>query len=195
MSDHELATYYLSKGDYQKHYDHTKRHHDAAPTPESAQKLSRATKMLSAFNDLQTFLKIPKDDYYRVLSVNKDDSVQVVEQRYKRLMIKFHPNVNYVPECNEAAKRIQIAYHTIKDPVKRKEYDSASERASSEYEDFYEVLRRRIEREGDVYFRDFANGFVYREFYQPRIRRRREEISFGGLVAIILFVLLLVSLG
>lgn len=194
MNHSNLATYYLSKGDYQNHYNHTKKYHDLIHTPESSSKLNRAISMLSTFKDLQSFLQISKDDYYSILNISRDSDSKTIETSYKKLILKFHPNRNFVPECNEAVKRIQTAYNTLNDPVKKEEYDRKlmNRYGGDVYDDFYEILRRRVERERNVYFGDFTDEFLFRQRYQPRVVRR--EMGMGSVVSFIVFVMIVLWL-
>ena len=72
-------------------------------------------------------------DYYRFLGLAQDASQQDIEQAYRRLAKKFHPDVN--PEDREwnagLFKVLQEAYEVLSDPMFRREYDERLQASSA----------------------------------------------------------------
>ena len=64
------------------------------------------------------------DDYYRILGVNDRCSQDDIKQAYRNLAKLHHPDINKSAKAPETMKRINIAYATLSDPEKRKEYDA-----------------------------------------------------------------------
>ena len=65
-----------------------------------------------------------KEDYYKVLGVNKDASADDIKRSYRRLAIKYHPDKNPDDkEAEEKFKQCAEAYEVLSDPEKRKRYD------------------------------------------------------------------------
>jgi len=62
-------------------------------------------------------------DYYRVLQVDPTAEQEVIEGAYRRLAQKYHPDTSKAANAAERMKKITIAYETLRDPVKRAEYD------------------------------------------------------------------------
>ncbi|MBC7232182.1 MAG: tetratricopeptide repeat protein [Chloroflexi bacterium] len=63
-------------------------------------------------------------NYYRILQVDPDADQEVIEAAYRRLAQKYHPDVNQSADAAaEHMKKINIAYETLRDPVKRAAYD------------------------------------------------------------------------
>lgn len=198
-SDLDLANQSLTKGSYQSYYNHIKRYHIKENSTHSTDLLDKASKMLATFTSLQDFLKIPPTDYYKILDIEPNSSVKDIENSYKRLIFKYHPNLTKVKECNEAVQRIQTAYTVLTDPVKKRQFDMKrhSHSSNSDYVDFYEVLRRRMENESDVNFVDFRNEFLFREIYNTRMgdyfqrgRRRDRETRDGKGNLLFLFIVI-----
>lgn len=64
-------------------------------------------------------------DYYAVLEVNKNASLDDIKKSYKKLALKFHPdrNPNNVKEAEDKFKKISEAYTVLSDPDQRQRYD------------------------------------------------------------------------
>ncbi len=65
-----------------------------------------------------------KRDYYEVLGVSKDASVNDIKLAYRRLARKLHPDLNKTdPKAKEKFIELQEAYEVLSDPDKRQNYD------------------------------------------------------------------------
>jgi len=63
-------------------------------------------------------------DYYKILGVPRKASAEEIKKSYRRLALKFHPDVNSSdPLAEERFKEITEAYGVLIDPQKRKIYD------------------------------------------------------------------------
>ena len=63
-------------------------------------------------------------DYYQALGIKKDATQKEVQAAYRKLARKWHPDVNKKPDAEEKFKEINEAYEVLKDPEKRKRYDT-----------------------------------------------------------------------
>jgi curved DNA-binding protein len=74
-------------------------------------------------------------DYYEILGVPRTASETEITKAYRKLARKYHPDVNKAPEAEEKFKQIAEAYTVLKDPEKRKKYDTlgANWRAGEEF--------------------------------------------------------------
>ncbi len=62
--------------------------------------------------------------YYKILGVNRKASDKEVQQAYRRLARKYHPDLNHGDKANEEQfKEINAAYEVLSDPEKRSKYD------------------------------------------------------------------------
>ena len=61
---------------------------------------------------------------YETLGVSKTANDNEIRKAYRKLAIKFHPDKNPGKENEEKFKEISKAYDVLKDPEKRKQYDT-----------------------------------------------------------------------
>jgi molecular chaperone DnaJ len=64
-----------------------------------------------------------KRDYYEVLGVKKDATKEELKKAYRKLVKKYHPDVNKEEDAEEKFKEVQEAYETLSDEGKRSAYD------------------------------------------------------------------------
>lgn len=67
-----------------------------------------------------------KKDYYEILGVPKDATVQDIKKKYRSLALKYHPDrveESKKAESEEKFKEISEAYGVLSDPKKRQMYD------------------------------------------------------------------------
>ena len=62
-------------------------------------------------------------DYYEILGVPRDASVEDIKKAYRKLAHKYHPDVSKDPEGEAKFKDLSEAYKTLKDPEARAAYD------------------------------------------------------------------------
>ena len=63
-------------------------------------------------------------EYYDILGVSKDVSVNDLKKKYRKLALKWHPDKNSTDEAASKFKSINEAYSVLSDPEKRKIYDT-----------------------------------------------------------------------
>lgn len=64
-----------------------------------------------------------KRDYYEVLGVDQNASVDEVKKAYRKLARKYHPDVNKEADAEDKFKEVKEAYDTLSDPQKKARYD------------------------------------------------------------------------
>lgn len=78
-------------------------------------------------------------NYYKLLQVDQEAETDVIEAAYKRLALKYHPDVNKSPDAESKMKSLNEARKILTNPQKRKNYDeqfgqSSQSQSSQNYE-------------------------------------------------------------
>ena len=71
-------------------------------------------------------------DYYAILGVERNTSAEDIKKAYRKLALKYHPDVSKEPDAEERFKEIGEAYGTLKDPGKRAAFDQLGSHAAGE---------------------------------------------------------------
>ncbi|KAJ1609858.1 DNAJ domain-containing [Cryptosporidium canis] len=66
-------------------------------------------------------------NFYDTLGVSKDADDAAIKKAYKKLALQLHPDKCKAPSAEEAFKRIAMAFQTLSDAEKRKNYDAFGE--------------------------------------------------------------------
>lgn len=63
-------------------------------------------------------------DYYKILGVERTAAQKEIQAAYRKLARTMHPDVNKAPDAEAKFKAVNEAYEVLKDPEKRKKYDT-----------------------------------------------------------------------
>ncbi|MDX3114515.1 J domain-containing protein [Streptomyces scabiei] len=77
-------------------------------------------------------------DFYEVLGISRTASQDEIQQAYRKLARKYHPDVNKDPDAEERFKDLNEAYSALSDPKTRARYDRFGEDFRNVPEDFDE---------------------------------------------------------
>jgi curved DNA-binding protein len=75
-------------------------------------------------------------DYYQILDVDENADLKEIKKAYRRLALKFHPDMNPDEGAEEKFKQVAEAYEVLKDDTKRAEYDEMKRYGSSSTKGF-----------------------------------------------------------
>lgn len=64
-----------------------------------------------------------KQTYYEVLGAQRGDDSKIIASKYKKLVVKYHPDKNKTKEADIKIKAINEAYSVLGNETKRREYD------------------------------------------------------------------------
>ncbi|XP_043699693.1 chaperone protein dnaJ 49-like [Telopea speciosissima] len=120
-----------------------------------------------------------KKEYYDILGVEKECSVEDVRKAYRKLSLKVHPDKNKAPGAEEAFKAVSKAFQCLSDEESRKRYDlvgsdeavydrPAARRAPQGFNGFYEA-----DVDAEEIFRNFFFGGM------PRATTQFGGFTFG----------------
>lgn len=90
-------------------------------------------------------------DYYKILGIKKDASVEDIKKAYRKLARKYHPDLNpNNKEANKQFQQINEANEVLSDPESRKKYDKYGKdwKHGEEYEKAQQSNRQSSGRSG-----------------------------------------------
>lgn len=104
-------------------------------------------------------------DYYKILQVSKDASLDEIKKSYRLLAKKYHPDANPENEIAETKfKEIGQAYAVLSNKEKRQKYD----------EEYYDLSNHEVKKNNkDVNAEDIYNSLFREE--KERFEKAREE--------------------
>lgn len=143
-------------------------------------------------------------DYYAILGVEKNSSVEEIRRAYKKLSLKVHPDKNQAPGSEEAFKKVCKAFKCLSEDDSRRQYDQVGLVDEFEYNQQHNVRRRTRRHTNDIFHDEFDPDEIFRSFfgqaemfrtahvYRTRgpTSQRREHVQEGGFNFMILLQLL-----
>lgn len=66
---------------------------------------------------------VATEDYYSILEVEQDASLDEIKQSYRRLAVRLHPDKNQAHDATAIFQRLALAYETLKDVTSRYDYN------------------------------------------------------------------------
>lgn len=107
-------------------------------------------------------------NYYTILGVEKGVNDDDLRKQFRKLALQYHPDKNRAPGSSDAFKKINSAFDTLRDPVRRQHYDLFG---NSNYPPFVaksdninsETITPNMDRFGDNIS---ANDMFFNVFYQ-----------------------------
>ncbi len=136
---------------------------------------------------------MPEKTYYDILGVDKKATPDEIKKAYRKLVRKYHPDVNKAPDAAEKSAAINVAYEVLQDKEKRAEYDAMLENPFAyqqnagaqggqygNYQDYAEFFHQYANQQGQS-GSGFSQGFGQGEpFGQSDFRFEDIFSAFGG---------------
>jgi molecular chaperone DnaJ len=122
-----------------------------------------------------------KKDYYEILGVNKNSSLDEIKKSYKKLALKYHPDRNKESGAEEKFKEISEAYAVLSDSEKKSTYDqfghSGFDQRYSQEDIFRGSNFEDIFKEFG-FEEDFFGGNIFDMFFGGRSRRKARDLRY-----------------
>ncbi|XP_047308752.1 chaperone protein dnaJ 49-like [Impatiens glandulifera] len=99
-----------------------------------------------------------KKDYYEILGLDKNCTVEDIRKAYRKLSLKVHPDKNKAPGSEDAFKSVSKAFQCLNDDESRKKYDVVGSD-----EPVYE--RRPTTRHQGYHEAEFDAEEIFRNFF------------------------------
>ncbi len=96
------------------------------------------------------------EDYYKILGVDRNATEDEIKEAYRKLALKYHPDINKSKEAEEKFKEINEAYAVLSDSEKRRQYDAYGPEGFSERYTQEDIFR---DFNFDDILKEFTNGF------------------------------------
>ncbi|KAH7286487.1 hypothetical protein KP509_32G009200 [Ceratopteris richardii] len=126
-------------------------------------------------------------DYYEILGVAKDCSVEEIRKAYRKVSLKVHPDKNKAPGAEEAFKSVSRAFACLSEPELRKNYDQFGPEEANDVAQRQSASFRRRHRNGFVYDdmfdldpNEIFNAFFNGTPYTAQGFRRAHHVRTGG---------------
>ena len=122
-------------------------------------------------------------DYYKILGIKKDASVEDIKKAYRKLARKYHPDLNpNNKEANKQFQQINEANEVLSDPESRKKFDKYGKdwKHGEEYEKAQQSQRQSSGRSGrEQSFGGAQGGVVFLIFSVPCLEVNPVEEGVG----------------
>jgi DnaJ-domain-containing protein 1 len=105
--------------------------------------------------------------YYDTLEISQNASINEIKKAYKKLALKYHPDVNKATDANEKFIEINEAYEFLSDTNKRKIYDDLissnnqnQENVNQEFEKWKKQAKEKAEKYSKTEYNNFKENII-----------------------------------
>lgn len=105
-------------------------------------------------------------DYYKILGIKENAELIDIKKAYRKLALKFHPDMNPAGDAEEKFKEVAEAYEVLKNATRRAEYDELRRYGGSSRRGFQSPPGRQSGSQ------DFSGGADFSEFFNSMFGAR-----------------------
>ena len=134
-------------------------------------------------------------NYYKILEVSENASIEVIEKAYRVLVRRYHPDLQGSnPQAEEKIREINEAYDVLSDSFLKEQYDKELKKdvqVNTIYDNFQETDYSRIYKEKEK----LRHQLAHEKYDKERIERQKNEAEeiiaennntqFGGMISLV----------
>ncbi|CAN8267994.1 unnamed protein product [Cochlearia groenlandica] len=106
-----------------------------------------------------------RKDYYEILDLEKNCSVEDVRKAYRKLSLKVHPDKNHAPGSEEAFKSVSKAFQCLSNGESRRSYDVSGGVGSDQPRRSSSASAAGFNGGGYYYENEFDPNEIFRSFF------------------------------
>lgn len=112
-----------------------------------------------------------ENNHYITLGLSSTASSEMIRERWKRLMLLYHPDRQHGAEewVSERAKKVNEAYNTLKDEEKRTAYNRMLSESASDMNVISPQKVRTRKSRGDTHILPLSPGWIKLRTYLPKM--------------------------
>lgn len=138
-------------------------------------------------------------DYYDILGIDKTASEDTIKRAFRKLAMKYHPDVNKEPDAEAKMKEINEAYSVLSDANKRADYDRFGHASNTGYAQNPYQQQGQYSSQQQYYsnFDDLFNAFFAQQQRQQQQRyqnaqqnppQRRSLLTYVLIYVVVIFL-------
>lgn len=138
-------------------------------------------------------------DYYQILGVAKTATADEIKKAYRKMAMKYHPDVSKEANAEAKIKEVNEAYEVLGDADKRRAYDQFGQTSADQmrYRQQYQQQGQGYRQYGtveDIFEAFFRANAQQRQQYQQQqqyTRQPRQRSFFGTVIQIIITIFII----
>jgi hypothetical protein len=129
---------------------------------------------------IREFSSTQQSDYYKILGVSRDATIQDIKKAYYHEAKKHHPDLNpNDPKAKDRFQRLAIAYEVLSDPVQRKQYDSGPRAYYRQHQEAYQDPQYTDMHSRDTFDSVWEDLEIVKEAWNDLTHEAKEELEYA----------------